>query len=92
MRLTIMNLSSDWAARTALSQGNLNAQLSVQLSSGSLPLYLNVEAGFIEDENRLTLDALRIGRMAVPKRFLQFTPAAPARQPRNRKHHLSEYQ
>jgi hypothetical protein len=67
-----MNLSSDWAARTALSQGNLNAQLSVRLSSGSLPMYLNVEAGFIEDDNRLTLDALRVGRMAVPNKFLQF--------------------
>jgi hypothetical protein len=70
--INIMNLSSDWAARTALSQGNLNAQLSVRLSSGSLPMYLNVEAGFIEDDNRLTLDALRVGRMAVPNKFLQF--------------------
>ena len=69
----IMNLSSDWATAAALSQGNLNAQLSVRLDSGPLPMYLNVEASFIKDDNRLTLNALRIGKMAVPNRFLQFT-------------------
>ena len=69
----IMNLSSDWATAAALSQGNLNAQLSVRLGSGPLPMYLNVEASFIKDDNRLTLNALRIGKMAVPNRFLQFT-------------------
>ncbi|PCI75505.1 MAG: hypothetical protein COB20_12730 [SAR86 cluster bacterium] len=69
----IMNLSSDWAARTQLSQGKLNAQLSVRLSAGPLPLYLNVAADFIEDDNLLTLDALRIGRIGVPNGFLQFT-------------------
>ena len=68
-----MNLSSNWAARTQLSQDNLNAQLSVRLGAGPLPTYLNVEADFIEDDNRLTLDALRIGKIAVPNRFLQFT-------------------
>lgn len=71
--INIMNLSSDWAARTQLSQGKLTAQMSVRLGSGALSMFLNVEAGFIEDDNRLTLDALRIGKMAVPNRFLQFT-------------------
>ncbi len=71
--INIMNLSSDWAAQTQLSQHNLNAQLSVRLSAGLLPMYLNVEAGFIEDDNLLTLDALRIGKIDVPNRFLQFT-------------------
>lgn len=69
----LMNLSPDWAARTQLSQDNLNAELSVRLSEAPLSLYLNVEADFIEDDNLLTLDALRIGRIAVPARFLQFT-------------------
>ena len=71
--VNIMNLSSDWAARTQLSQDKLSAQLSVRLGSRPLPMYLNVEADFIEDDNRLTLDALRIGKIAVPNRFLQFT-------------------
>ena len=71
--VNIMNLSSDWAARTQLSQDNLSAQLSVRIGSRPLPMYLNVEADFIEDDNRLTLDALRIGKIAVPNRFLQFT-------------------
>jgi len=71
--VNIMNLSSDWAARTQLSQDNLNAQLTVRLDAGPLPMYLNVEADFIEDDNRLALDTLRIGKLAVPNRFLQFT-------------------
>ena len=71
--VNIMNLSSDWAAQTQLSQGNLNTQLSVQLGAGPLPIYMNVEADFIEDANLLTLDALRIGRIDVPNRLLQFT-------------------
>lgn len=71
--VNIMNLSSDWAAQTQLSQDNLNAKLSVQLGEGLLPAYLNLEADFSEDDNLLTLDALRIGKLAVPHRFLQFT-------------------
>ena len=71
--VNIMNLSADWAARTQLSPENLNAQLSVRLGAEPLPMYLNVEADFIEDDNRLALDALRIGKLVVPHRFLQFT-------------------
>jgi len=71
--VNIMNPSSDWAARTQLSQDNLNAQLSVRLGDGPLPMYLNVEADFIEDDNLLTLDELRIGKIAVPNRLLKFT-------------------
>lgn len=69
----IMNRSSEWATRTQLSQGNLNAELSIRLSEGPLSMYLNVEADFVEDGNLLTLDALRIGKIGVPDRFLQFT-------------------
>lgn len=71
--VSIMNLSSDWAAQSELSQDSLNARLSVRLNAGPLPLYLNVEADFIEDDNLLALSALRIGRIGVPRRFLQFT-------------------
>jgi len=71
--VNIMNLSSNWAAQTQLSQDKLNTQLSVRIGEGLLPIYLNVEANFIEDENLPTLDALRIGKISVPNRFLQFT-------------------
>jgi len=71
--VSIMNLSSDWAARSELSQDSLNAALSVRLSSGPLPLYLNVEADFVEEGKLLTLSALKIGRIGIPRRFLQFT-------------------
>ncbi len=71
--VNVLNLSTDWAARTQLSKDNLHVELSVRLGEGLLPLYLNVEADFIEDGNLLALDALRIGRVGIPDRFLQFT-------------------
>tara|TARA_B110000858_G_scaffold98931_2_gene113770 strand:+ start:3768 stop:5045 length:1278 start_codon:yes stop_codon:yes gene_type:complete len=70
--VNVMKLSPDWAAQTQLSQDNLHAQLSVRLGTGPLPMYLNAEADFIENDNLLKLDALRIGRIGVPNRFLQF--------------------
>ena len=69
----IMNLSSDWVAQTQLSQDNLNAQLSLRLGTGPISMYLNAKADFIENDNLLMLDTLRIGRISVPNRFLQFT-------------------
>ncbi|MBL4581165.1 MAG: hypothetical protein JKY29_05045 [Gammaproteobacteria bacterium] len=71
--VNIMNLSSRWAARIQVSEDNLSAQLSVRLGEGPLPIYLNIEANFIEDDNLLTLNALRIGKISVPNRLLQFT-------------------
>lgn len=71
--VNIMSLPADWAAQTQLSQHNLNAQLTVRLSESPLPLYLNVEADLIEEGNLLTLQALQIGKIGVPDRFLQFT-------------------
>ena len=70
--LNVMGLSSDWAAQTQLSKDSLHTQLSVRLSAGPLPMYLNIESDFIEDENLLTLNTLRIGKIGVPDRFLQF--------------------
>ena len=71
--VNIMNLSSDWVAQTQLSQGNLNAQLSLRLGAGPISMYLNAKANFIENDNLLMLDTLRIGRISVPNGFLQFT-------------------
>lgn len=73
--VSIMNLSSDWATHTELSQDSLQAQLSVRLGDGPLPLYLNAEANFIEADNSLSLESLRIGRIGIPQRFIQFTLA-----------------
>ena len=71
--VNIMNLSSDWVAKTQLSQDNLNAQLSLRLSAHPISIYLNAKANFIENDNLLMLDTLRIGRISVPDRFLRFT-------------------
>ena len=69
----IMNLSADWSAQTQLGETSMRAQLSVRLRGGLLPLYLNVEAVLVESGNLLTLDALSVGKLGIPDRFLQFT-------------------
>ena len=71
--INIMNFSSDWVAQTQLSQDNLNAQLSLRLDAGPMSVYLNAKADFTESDNRLMINTLRIGRISVPNRFLQFT-------------------
>lgn len=69
----VMNLDSDWAAATTLSDAAMRVELSVRIAQGPLPVYLNIEADLVENENLLRLDALRIGRIGIPDRFLQFT-------------------
>lgn len=71
--LNVMNLSSNWAARTGLDEASMKAEMSVRISQGPLPLYLNLEADLIEQENLLSLQALRIGKIGIPNRFLEFT-------------------
>jgi hypothetical protein len=71
--VSIMNLSASWAAQTQISEDRLHALLSVQFNEGALPLFLNVEADFVEDGRQLHLNALRIGKIGIPDRFLQFT-------------------
>ena len=71
--INVMNLAPNWAAQTELNDGSMQAQMSVRLGQGPLPLYLNVEAILVENENLLSLEALRVGRLGIPERFLQFT-------------------
>ena len=71
--LNIMNLAPDWAAQLRLGEETLNTEVSVNISQGPVPLFLNVQADFIENGTLLTLSALKIGRIGVPDRFLQYT-------------------
>lgn len=69
----VMDLDADWAAATTLSDASMRVELSVRIAQGAVPVYLNIEADLVESENLLRLDSLRIGRIGVPDRFLQFT-------------------
>ncbi len=71
--LNIMNLAPDWAAQLSLGEETLNTKISLRINQGPVPLFLNVHADFIENGNLLTLSALKIGRIGVPDRFLQYT-------------------
>lgn len=71
--VNVMNLSPDWAAELALDDRLLHAQVSARVSRGPVPLFLNIEAIFSEDDNLLKLNSLKLGKISVPDRFLQYT-------------------
>lgn len=71
--VNVMNLSPDWAAELALDDQLLHAQVSARVSRGLVPLFLNIEAIFSEDDNLLKLNSLKLGKISVPDRFLQYT-------------------
>ncbi len=73
--VNIMNLSPDWAVQLKLSEQNLTTQVSVRIIRGPIPLFLNVHADFIEDGDLLSLNALKIGKIAVAELFLQYALA-----------------
>jgi len=70
--VNILNLPIEWAARTELSEKNLNSELSVRVTESPLPLYLNIEADFVENNELLSLNELRIGRIGIPDALVQF--------------------
>lgn len=70
--VNVMNLSPKWAARLSLGENALSSQLSVNLSQGLIPLFLNVRTEFIGRDNLLEVASVHIGKLKVPDRFLQF--------------------
>lgn len=71
--LYVLSLSPDWAAETELGEARIHNALTVRFGLGPLPLFLNVEAEFVEDGNHLALESLSVGKLAIPDRFLAFT-------------------
>lgn len=71
--IRVMNLSPNWTAQTSLDETSLRAEFSVRLGLGPLPVYVNVQALLVEDGDLLALDALTVGKLGIPDRFLQFT-------------------
>ncbi len=71
--VNIMNLSPNWAAQLRLSEEILNTEVSVKISQGPVPLFLNIQAEFVEDGRLLAINTLRVGKINVPDRFLHYT-------------------
>ncbi len=71
----VMNLSPDWAAQLDLKDSAVSTELSISLVQGWIPLFLNVRGEFVITNNLLALDALYIGKLQLPKRFLEYGQA-----------------
>jgi len=71
--VNIMHLSPDWAAQLKLGEKALNTQLSIKISQRPIPLFFNIQAGFVENGSLLAVDDLSVGKIKVPDHLLQYT-------------------
>lgn len=67
-----LNLPRDWATRVGLSADHVDAEMSVQIVRTGLPLFLNLHAGFVVQDNRLDLQSMRAGTLQLPNFLLDF--------------------
>lgn len=68
--LNLLDLSPSWAAQFSIEEESLSSEMSVEIFSGWLPLYLNVAGEFTEENNRLRLDRVSIGNVQIPDRLV----------------------
>lgn len=71
--VNVMSLPQDWAAQLFLADNALSTELSVKLTGGMLPLFLNINGEFVADGELLQLDSLSIGKFQIPGSLLQYT-------------------
>ena len=70
--IDVMKLSPGWAAQLSLNDDVLNTRLSVNLTNGLVPLFLNIQGRFVAKQDLLELESLHIGKLQVPNRFLHY--------------------
>lgn len=68
----LLDLAPDWAANVDLHLDRLDGKLSIELLGSPLPLFLNLQGGFRAESDRLALQSLRVGRLAVPGPLLDY--------------------
>ena len=67
-----LQLDTDWSAQVELATNQLHSRFSLQVLSAGLPLYLNLEADFLVENELLVFTRLRAGRLPVPNFVLRF--------------------
>lgn len=68
----LLDLAPDWAAGVNLEQDRLTGDLSIEILGSPLPLFVNLQGGFSAESDRLALQSLRVGRLAVPGPLLDY--------------------
>jgi len=71
----VMNLSPRWAARLSLDENAMTTELSVNLATGPIPLFLNIRGELNTREGLLSLDSITVGNIQIPDPLLRFAMA-----------------
>ncbi len=70
--LQVVNLAPAWAGSLDLEQESLAVDLSIPISGERLPLYLNVQGQFTENDGTLGLSELRVGNLTLPQSLQEY--------------------
>ena len=73
--LNLLDLSPVWASQISLEEGVLRSEISIEIFSGWIPLYLNINSEFIEGENRLQLERVTVGKLQIPDQLVSLVLA-----------------
>ena len=64
--LNLLDLSRAWATQLSLEEGLLQSEVSIEILSDWIPLYLNINSEFVQVENRLQLEKVTVGKLQIP--------------------------
>lgn len=73
--LQVLNLAPAWAGSLDMAAEELTIEISIPLSNGRLPLYLNVNGQFADSDGLPQLSELRIGNLSLPQSLREFAVA-----------------
>ena len=68
--LNLLDLSRAWATQLSLEEGLLQSEVSIEILSDWIPLYLNINSEFVQVENRLQLEKVTVGKLQIPDRLV----------------------
>ena len=68
--LNLLDLSRAWATQLSLEEGLLQSEVSIEILSDWIPLYLNINSEFVQVENRLQLEKVTVGKLQIPGRLV----------------------
>ena len=68
--LNLLDLSRAWATQLSLEEGLLQSEVSIEILSDWIPLYLNINSEFVQVENRLQLEKVTVGKLQIPDQLV----------------------
>ena len=68
----VMGLLPQWSGQLQLQQDEVHALLSIQIDLGPLPIYLNMQGSFTNDDLGIHLHDLQLGNLQLPDPVMDF--------------------